>query len=148
MNYRHTQIGYLTIFTLVVTTLLFAGVLLRESFNSQIIIIMIIVLLILASFLTLRVVIDEKYLLIRFGYGIFRKSFLLQEISSAKVVKNHWYYGWGIRIWFWPYMLIYNISGFNAVEIRMKDNKIYRIGTDEPQKLEDAISQRINNDSI
>jgi len=36
-------------------------------------------------------------------------------------------------------MWIYNISGFDAVEIKMKNGKTYRIGTDEPQKLEQAI---------
>ena len=40
-------------------------------------------------------------------------------------------------------MMIFNVSGFDAVEIKMQDNKIYRIGTDEPQKLEQAISQVI-----
>lgn len=98
---------------------------------------------ILASFVTLTVYIDEKYLRIKFGYGIFRKSFLLNDVASVRAVKNQWYYGWGIRIWLWPYMWIYNISGFNAVEITLKNGKIYRIGTNEPEKLEQAISQLI-----
>jgi len=101
------------------------------------------VLLILASFTTLQVAIDEKYLKIKFGYGIFKKEFLLDKIVSVKRVKNHWYYGWGIRLWLWPRMLIFNISGFDAVEIKMEDGKIYRIGTDEPEKLEQAIAQSI-----
>ena len=88
--------------------------------------------------------IDQNYLRIKFGYGIFKKRFMLREISSVRTVKNHWYYGWGIRVWFWPYyMLIYNVSGFDAVEIRMKNNKIYRIGTDEPKKLERVLMQVI-----
>ena len=36
-------------------------------------------------------------------------------------------------------MCIYNVSGFDAVEIQLKNGKIYRIGTDEPKKLEQAI---------
>ncbi len=47
-----------------------------------------------------------------------------------------WYYGWGIRGWLWPKMWIYNVSGFDAVEIKLKNGKMYRIGTDEPKKLE------------
>ena len=143
MNYKHTQIGYLVIFALLGTTLLFGTILMQEDLNYPILVFMILILLLLSSFVTLRVTLDEKYLKIKFGYGIYRKSFLLQEIISARTVKNHWYYGWGIRVWFWPYMLIYNISGFDAVEIKMKNNKIYRIGTDEPQKLERAITQAI-----
>ncbi|MBU0456742.1 MAG: hypothetical protein ABH824_07130 [Nanoarchaeota archaeon] len=95
----------------------------------------------LASFSTLTVTVDNKNLKIKFGYGIFRKSFLLKEIISVRAVKNHWYYGWGIRFWLWSRMWIFNVSGFDAVEIKMKNGKVYRIGTDESDKLEQAISQ-------
>ena len=69
---------------------------------------------------------------------------MLKEIISAKSVKNRWYYGWGIRIWFWPYMWIYNVSGFDAVEIIMRNGKIYRVGADTSKELEVAIKQAIN----
>jgi hypothetical protein len=36
-------------------------------------------------------------------------------------------------------MWIYNVSGFDAVEIKLKNGKVYRIGTDEPKKLEQTI---------
>lgn len=102
---------------------------------------MVLVLAILASFTTLTTSIEEKYLKVKFGYGIFSKKFSLDQISSVKSVKNHWYYGWGIKVWFWPYMWIYNVSGFDAVEVVMKNGKIYRIGTDVPGELEAAIKQ-------
>ena len=103
------------------------------------------VLLILVSFVSLTVSVDEKYLRIKFGYGLYKKRFMLNQIISARAVKNKWYYGWGIRIWFLPKMWIYNVSGFNAVEIKMKNNKIYRIGTDEPKRLERAILKAIKS---
>jgi len=112
-----------------------------SGMNFAITVIMALILFILASFATLSVSIDANYLRIKFGYGIFRKKFVLSEIASIAQVKNHWYYGWGIRIWFWPHMWIYNVSGFDAVEIRMKNGKTYRIGTDEPEKLQMAIRQ-------
>lgn len=105
--------------------------------------VMVLVLLILLSFATLKVSIDEKYLRIKFGYGIFHKKFVLNDIASVERVKNHWYYGWGIRLWLWPKMWIYNVSGFDAVEIKTKNGKIYRVGTDEPIKLESAIKSVI-----
>jgi len=101
--------------------------------------VMVLVLLILASFVTLTASINEKYLNIKFGYGIFRKKFPLNEVVSVRSVKNHWYYGWGIRFWLWPKTWIYNVSGFDAVEIIMKNGKIYRVGTDDQSKLETAI---------
>lgn len=106
--------------------------------------VMVLVLFILASFSALTVSVNEQRITIRFGWGIFRKKFATGEITSVAQVKNHWYYGWGIRLWFWPKMWIYNVSGFDAVEIRMKNGKIYRIGTDEPEKLETAIKRAIN----
>ena len=112
--------------------------------NFAISAIMVLILFILASFATLTASIDENYLRIKFGYGIFARKFPLNQIASAQSVKNHWYFGWGIRIWFWPYMWIYNVSGFDAVEIIMKSGKIYRIGTDTPNELETAVKRAIN----
>ena len=105
--------------------------------------IMALILFTLASFVSLQVIIDEKYLRIKFGYGIFQKKISLNDVMSAKTVKNHWYYGWGIRGWLWPKMWIYNVSGFDAVEIKLKNSKTYRLGTDEPKKLEQTILHSI-----
>ncbi len=143
MIYKHTQIGYLIIFILLAVILLFGIILTQAGFNFIILAPMFFILFLLASFASLKVMIDENYLWIKFGYGLFRKRFMLKEISSTRTVKNHWYYGWGIRLWLWPRMWIYNVSGFDAVEIKMKNGKTYRIGTDEPKKLEHAIIQAI-----
>lgn len=153
MHYKHTQIGYLMVVVTLVVLVLFAWLHImaaaeppsvNSGSNFAITAIMALILFILASFCSLQVSLDEKYLRIKFGYGIYRKKFLLEDIMSAKTVKNHWYYGWGIRRWFWPKMWIYNISGFDAVEIKLKNGKIYRIGTDEPKKLEQAIKTMKN----
>ncbi|GAI51787.1 unnamed protein product [marine sediment metagenome] len=69
------------------------------------------------------------------------KRFKLNEIESCQVVKNHWYYGWGIRLT--PHGVLYNVSGFDAVEIKLRTGKKFRIGTDVPQELEEAIRQAI-----
>ena len=132
MEYKHTQIGYIN---LVIFIIILFGIALLKEFS----LIIILVLLILGSFLSLKVTLDKKNLNIRFGYGIFKKSFLLKDIVSVKSVKNNWYFGWGIRFWLWPRMWIYNISGFDAIEIIMKNKRVYRIGTDEPEKLRKAI---------
>ena len=152
-SYKHTQIGYLMIIVTLAVLVLFtwAQITVRSEppsvdsgANFLVTAIMVLVLLSLSSVTTLTTSIDDKYLRVKFGYGIFKKSFLLSEIASAKQVKNHWYYGWGIRFWFWPRMCIYNVSGFDAVEIVTKNGKIYRIGTDVPSELETAIKQAIN----
>jgi len=107
--------------------------------NFLITAIMIIIVTTLLSFTTLSTSINEDNIRIKFGYGIFTKKFPLSEIASVQIVKNHWYYGWGIRLWLWPKMWIYNVSGFDAVQITMKNGNVYRIGTDVPLELESAI---------
>lgn len=152
-SYCHTQIGYLMMVVLMAVLVLFARLQITaraeppsvdSGINFAITAAMALILFILVSFTTLTTSIDENHLRIKFGYGVFSKKFVLTEIAAARKVKNHWYYGWGIRLWFRPRMWIFNVSGFNAVEIRMKNGKIYRIGTDEPEKLEAAIKQAIN----
>lgn len=148
--YKHTQVGYLILIITFFVFMLFAWVQITARMeppspdsgtNFAITLAMAVVLLILTSFSTLTVSIADNFLKIKFGYGLFRDRFLLSDIVSVSQVKNHWYYGWGIRFWFWPKMRIYNVSGFDAVEIKMKNGKVYRIGTDEPEKLESAIKQ-------
>lgn len=153
MNYKHTQIGYLMLVVFLFVSIIFTWAYItaraeppsvNSGTNLLVTTVMILVFFVLLSFITLTVFIDEKYLKIKFGYGIFRKKFLLNEIVSATSVKNHWYYGWGIRLCLWPKMWIYNISGFDAVEIIMRNGKVYRIGTNVPNELEAAINKAIN----
>lgn len=151
--YKHTQVGYLVLVVFLTVLVLFAWMYITaraeppsadSGTNFAITAIMVLILFVIASFSTLTVTIDGQVLKIRFGCGIFRKKFSTSEIASVAQVKNHWYYGWGIRLWLWPRMWIFNVSGFDAVEIRMRNGKIYRIGTDEPEKLEMAIRQTAN----
>jgi hypothetical protein len=152
--YKHTQIGYLMIvITLIVLSFfIWAQITSRaeppsvnSGTNFAVSFLMVLILFILASFITLTTSIDEKYLQIKFGYGVFKKKFLLSEIVVVKRVKNHWYCGWGIRFCLRPRKWIYNVSGFDAVEITMKNGKVYRMGTDVPEDLETAIKQAISS---
>jgi len=141
MKYKHTQIGYLIVVVILITCLFFSFILAQTKFNPVTFVIMLLTIFLLVSFVALRVVIDENYLSIKFSYGIYKKHLLLSDIIQAKAVKNRWYHGWGIRVRFWPFMCIYNVSGFDAVEVKMKNGKTYRIGTDEPKKLESMLKQ-------
>lgn len=147
-QYKHTQIGYLTILLVFVLTIFFIGsyisamnepVSIDSGANLLVTAVGVFVLAFAASFTTLSVSVDNEMLRVKFGYGIFRKKFLLNDIDSVTRVKNKWYYGFGVRVWFRPYMQIYNVSGFDAVEIILKNSKRYRIGTDDPVGLESAL---------
>ena len=91
---------------------------------------------ILFDSLTVRV--SNDLVEIRFGIGIIRKQFHVDNIKTASIVKNKWYYGWGIRLT--SHGWLYNVSGLDAVEILMHNGKQYRIGTDQPNELHNAIN--------
>ena len=129
----------ITVYTLGI--LFIAWLMAIYGFNWIAFVVLIILGVCLVLFATLTVVIDEDVLEIRFGPGVIRKKFPLKDIESCRVVKNPWYYGWGIRLT--PHGWLYNVSGFHAVEIKMKTGKKYRIGTDVPNDLEKTIKQFI-----
>ena len=144
-HYKHTQVGYflVTVYSIVV---LFLGYLnIMTSFHPLTLIGLIIVLVILGTFSRLTVTVDDQMIKIQFGLRIIRKTFLLREIGVYRVVKNPWYYGWGIR--FTPRGWLFNVSGFSAIELRMKNGKLYRIGTDEPNNLARALNEVLYTES-
>ncbi len=141
MKYKHTQIGYLLIIALIIPLLILFFAMTITEFTQILPIVLITLLTALILFYSLTVEIDKTRLIIKFGFGVINKKFILKDIKSCHTVKNHWYYGWGIRLT--PYGWLYNISGLSAVEIQMKNGKKYRIGTDEPKNLEHSIIQSI-----
>ncbi len=85
--------------------------------------------------LTVEVTTDE--LVVSFGPGLIRKRWRIEEIRKARVVRNPWYYGWGIRLT--PRRWLFNVSGLDAVEMELNSGRSFRIGTDEPQRLLAAV---------
>ena len=142
-HYEHTQVGYLIIVAMAAVMVLIGIVLAKAGINWIAIGALIIIAVALVLFASLTVVIWEEELEVRFGPGLIRKRFKLNEIESCKVVKNHWYYGWGIRLT--PHGILYNVSGFYAVEIKLRTGRQYRIGTNAPQELEEAIRRALSN---
>lgn len=148
-HYEHTQIGYLIITALTFGLIFIAYSMAAYGFNWILFTVLITLGVCLAIFATLKVLINEDVIEIRFGTGIIRKKFPLKDIESYQIVKNPWYYGWGIHLT--PHGWLYNVSGFYAVEISMKTGKKYLIGTNVPTELGTAIQQsieRIHSDII
>ena len=144
-RYKHTQIGYflVTVYSIVV---LFLGYLnIMANFHPLTLIGLIIVLIVLGTFSRLTVTVDDQMIKIQFGFSVIRKAFPLKEIEAFRVVRNPWYYGWGIR--FTPRGWLFNVSGFSAIELRMKNGKLYRIGTDEPDNLAKALNEALPTES-
>ncbi|MFC1993065.1 hypothetical protein ACFLV3_04580 [Chloroflexota bacterium] len=144
-HYEHTQVGYLIIVVMAAAMVMIGIILANSGINWIAIGVLIIIAAALVLFSSLTVVIWEEELEVRFGPGPIRKRFKLIEIESCRVVKNRWFYGWGIRLT--PHGILYNVSGFYAVEIKLRTGKQYRIGTNVPQELEIAIQRSLSNAS-
>jgi hypothetical protein len=140
VSYKHTHIGYSILIPVLIVLILigYLTIVLVPAFQwtGYITIILLIALVLFAS---LNVIIENNFLEIRFGIGLIRRKFPLDEYELVGVVKNPWYYGWGIR--FISHGRLYNVSGSYAVEMRTKDGMVIRIGSDEPEKLDEAIKQ-------
>lgn len=139
--YRHTQVGWLTIVILgggTLVALLAAVSLAWNPISTGI-------LFVLAGFLvlfgSLSVEIRGGLLECRFGVGLIRRRIPLSEIRDARATRNRWWYGWGIRLT--PHGWLWNVSGLDAVEIDLSDGRKFRIGTDRPRELADALRAAI-----
>lgn len=85
-------------------------------------------LLVLAwLFSSLTVDVDANNIQWFFGPGLWRYQIALSEIESVQVVRNEWWNGFGLRMR--PGFRLYNVSGMDAVELRLKNGGIRRIGT-------------------
>lgn len=93
----------------------------------------------MALFSSLRVEVDERAVVAGFTGGALLRRVPLSEIETAKVVTVPWYHGWGLRKVRTGWM--YNVSGRRAVELGLRDGKVFTIGSDEPDALLAAIER-------
>ena len=136
VSYRHTQIGYLIIGLLGVGIAAVGYAAVTTSGGA-----LMPVLLLLGAVLflapTLTTVVAGGVLEVFFGPGLIRRHINLNDIREVRIVTNPWYCGWGIswigRGWLW------NASGWRAVELELGDGRRFRVGSDEPEALAQAL---------
>lgn len=75
-----------------------------------------------------------------FGLGLIRRRIPLGRIRDARAVHTPWYWGWGIRAT--PHGWLWRIWGLQSVEIEFDDGHRFRIGSDEPDRLVEALRSR------
>ena len=138
-EYNHTQIGYLLLIFYSAVILVLCSLYILTDFHPVYLVGMIFMLFVLATFATMTVKVSHQMIKIYFGVGVIHKGFLLRDIETYREVKNPWHYGWGIR--FTPRGWLFGVSGRYAIELQMKSGKIYRIGTDDPQGLTQALGE-------
>ena len=142
-QYKHTQIGYFLLVSYSAVVLFLGYLNIKTDFYPLTLATLIIMLIVLGIFSRLTVIVDDQMIKIQFGLRVIRKVFQLKEIEAYRVVKNPWYYGWGIR--YTPRGWLFNVSGLSAIELQLTSGKRYRIGTDDPDNLAKALGKALNN---
>jgi hypothetical protein len=151
-GYKHTQTGRVIIVSLLAGILIdfavaywaFATGALTAPSTAIVSFVVAVLCFSLLIFSTLTVSIDAACLRISFGpVYLIRRKWPLAEIASCAPVKNSWWYGWGIHLT--PRGVLYNVSGLGAVEVRTTKGGMFRIGTDEPEQLAEAINAAKQN---
>lgn len=140
--YTHKQLGYVIIFVSLAIVLFSIRYLYKDNYSSpEFIILISIISLCLLFFYSQTVEITETNVKTSMGIGIIRRNINTGIIVDSKIVKNKWYTGWGIRMI--PGGMMFNVSGLSAVELTLKNRNVFRIGTDDPDNLNNTIKNLI-----
>ncbi|MDI6766999.1 MAG: hypothetical protein QME52_09275 [Bacteroidota bacterium] len=139
MEYHHTQYGTVIILAVgIVIAAILVHFLVSGSIPPTEAGVAILLLITLFLFASLTVEINHGSVVCSFGPGLIRKEIKLSDITDVRPVTNSWFAGWGIR-WMPGQYMLWNVSGFQAVELTLTNGKRFRIGTDEPDSLVRAI---------
>ena len=99
-----------------------------------------------AAFYSFTIQIADGNINFWFGFGVARKSLPLEGIQSVEIVKNPWYYFWGIKSI--PRGWLYSIApGGRAIELIFKDNKMIRLGTNRPEEIKQRLDTAMGKSS-
>ncbi|MBN2196483.1 MAG: hypothetical protein JW751_26970 [Polyangiaceae bacterium] len=143
-HYRHTQVGWVTLVALVLIAGTVGGLLATAELWAALGALIGLLLAIAVIFSTLTVEVDQHQLRFHFGLGFPRKRIPLADVRQYAAVQNPWWYGWGIHVT--PRGVLYNVSGLDAVELRLQNGKCLRVGSDEPgalcRALEEVLGRR------
>ena len=138
-QYEHTQIGHVIIWSVLAIILIANGGLIGH--HGPPLVVSIILLVCLVLFYKLGITIEDETLRASFGLGIIRKKVRLAEIVGCEPIRTRWWYGWGIHLT--PYGCLYNVSGFDAVAITLRDGRKFALGTDDIHGLRAGIRDAI-----
>jgi hypothetical protein len=138
VSYRHTQVGYLMIGVLLAGAACISAALVFANGPHALVFAVAVLGLCLLLFPTLTAVVQGDTVRCFFGFGLIRRAIPVQDILSVSVVRNPWIYGFGLRSipggWLW------NVSTGDAVELRLRSGKRFRIGSDDASVLREAIA--------
>ena len=136
IHYRHTQVAWFVIVLAVPAVVLAAALAFRDSVAAGLLVGAVTTFLAF-SLSSLTTSVSDDAVRVWFGVGLVRRRIPLDQITTARAVRNHWIYGWGVRVI--PHGWLWNLSGLGGVELCLANGRRFRIGTDEPERLAAAI---------
>ena len=139
-RYEHTQIGHTIIWSVLAIILIVSGFA-RLSQREIPLVVSIILLFCLVLFYKLSITIDGETVCASFGIGVIRKRVGLAQLVGCEPIRTRWWYGWGIHLTSCGWL--YNVSGFDAVAITLRDGRKFAFGTNDPDGLTTAIRDAI-----
>ena len=134
-QYEHTQIGRSIIWVGSGAAVLLAigAIFEPPSVREVFLVISAVLFITVALFYKLKITIDHKTLRASFGLGLIKREVPVAEIVACEPIRIRWWYGWGIHLT--PYGWLYNIAGWEAVAIRLRNGRKFSLGTDDPHGL-------------
>ncbi|HUI95965.1 MAG TPA: hypothetical protein VLX44_09455 [Xanthobacteraceae bacterium] len=141
IRYHHTQRGNLMLAVLPFAAAVCAGVgFLDPPYPGRWVLWALAIMFVAMTwiFSSLTVEVTEDDVRWHFGPGLWRYRMPRTDIAATQVVRNTVLNGFGIRRR--PGYRLYNVSGFDAVELRLKSGAVRRIGTDDAPGLAAALA--------
>jgi hypothetical protein len=144
--YRHRQIGWTMILSAAAPIVLLALLLPHASpkfgalpaYTRQLWIVPAVIIgLVTLVFSSLRVIVTTELLEISFGPGFIKRRWPVADIEATALIRTSVANGWGIRRR--DGSMLYNVSGFDAVAITLKEGRLVMVGSDDAAQLKRAI---------
>jgi len=140
--YKHTQRSKILIFIIIFVLLFMIFLMYRFGFNWIGAVVFVLMVIALYVFNSLTITVYTERVCASFGPGLIRRIIPFRMIKSAEKVRNKWYYGFGIHLI--PGGQMYNVAGYDAIELKLTNGRVFRIGTDEPDKLLQVIQSQLD----
>ena len=140
-SYRHTQYGWIAVPAVLGVVVVLATMPPGARDRVGLWVVMALLAAATMTFSRLTIAVEDTTLRWAFGWGLPRWQVPIADVVAVEPSGSSWLEGWGIRLT--SRGLLYNVSGFQAVEVTLRSGKRFRLGTDEPDDLVRVLRARI-----
>ena len=142
MEYRHKQWGFLFILSyLALAAFLVASGSADSGMPTVFIVFILAMFVVSLMYSRLEVTVTRERVVAAFTYGYPRRVVELEDVTEVRRVRNTWFAGWGSRRISRGRM--YNVWGFDAIELELASGRVFRIGTNDPEGLLAALTRNM-----